>query len=96
MGYKNEHTLQDLLRQMYHHLEMDDVATEMEVRRMYACIVGDLISRLTRECRFKDGVLTVRLASAALRQELFNRRSSLAEKINEALQKKAVKEIRFL
>lgn len=96
MGYKNEHTLQDLLRQTYHHLEMDDVATEMEVRQMYARIVGDLISRLTRESHYKDGVLTVQLASAALRQELFNRRSSLADKINEALNKKAVKEIRFV
>lgn len=96
MGYKNEHTLQDLLRQLYHTLEMDDVATEMEVRQMYVRIVGDFISRLTLECRFANGVLTVRLASAALRQELAYRRTSLAEKINEALNKKAVKEIRFL
>lgn len=96
MGYKNEHTLQDLLRQMYHRLEMDDVATEMEVRQMYGRIVGDFINRLTRECRFSDGVLTVRLASAALRQELTYRRTSLADKINEGLNKKAVKEIRFL
>lgn len=96
MGYKNEHTLQDLLRQMYHRLDMDDVVTEMEVKQAYVRIVGDLISRLTRDCHFQDGVLIVRLASAALRQELTFRRTSLADKINETLNKKAVKEIRFL
>ena len=94
--YSNEHTLQDLLQQAFHRLEMDDTVTEIEVRRIYNALVGDLISRLTWSLSFKDGVLTVRLASAGLRQELFYRRSSLAEKINENLGRKAVKEIRFL
>ena len=94
--YSNEHTLQDLLKQAFRRLEMDDTVTEIEVRRQYNILVGDLISRLTWSLSFKDGILTARLASAALRQELFYRRNSLLEKINDNLGRDAVKEIRFV
>ncbi|MBP5645717.1 MAG: DUF721 domain-containing protein [Bacteroidales bacterium] len=94
--YSNEHTLQDLLQQAFRRLDMDDTVTEIEVRRMYNALVGDLISRLTWKLTFKDGVLTAKMASAALRQELFYRRNSLMDKINDNLGRKAVKEIRFL
>ena len=94
--YSNEHTLHDLLKQAFHRLDMDDTVTEMEVKRLYKALVGDLISRLTRSVTFKEGILTARLASAGLRQELFYRRNSLAEKINQNLGRNAVKEIKFL
>lgn len=94
--YSNEHTLQDLLKQAFRRLDMDDTVTEIEVRRQYNILVGDLISRLTWSLSFKDGILTARLASAALRQELFYRRNSLLEKINDNLGRNAVKEIRFV
>ena len=94
--YSNEHTLQDLLKKAYHRLDMDDTAREMEVVRVYRALVGDFISRLTTKVRFADGVLTVQLASAALKQELMYRRSSLTEKINESLGFPAVKKIVFV
>ena len=94
--YSNEHTLQDLLRKAYHRLDMDDTAQEMEVVRAYRSVVGDLISRLTTKARYTMGVLRVELASAALRQELYYRRSSLTDRINETLGSTAVKKIEFV
>ena len=94
--YSNEHTLQDLLSKVYHRLDMDDWATEVEVRTAYRAVVGDWLSKLTISVRYDKGNLTVRLASAALKQELFNRRSSLAEKINESLGRQAVHKIIFV
>ena len=94
--YSNEHSLQDLLKSVYHNLDMDDTADEIEVKDAYSRVVGDLISRLSRSVRFSQGTLTVQLASAALRQELFYRRDSLAEKINEAIGRRAVKKIVFV
>ncbi|MBR3488933.1 MAG: DUF721 domain-containing protein [Bacteroidales bacterium] len=91
--YSNEHTLQQLLKQAYHRLDMDDTAREMEVVQVYGVVVGDFIKRLTQRVSFSQGVLTVQLASAALKQELAYRRSSLAETINEALGYVAVKKI---
>ncbi len=96
MSYTNEHTLQDLLQQAFRRLDMGEAVTEIEVRRAYKSIVGDLISRLTWDLAFKDGILTARVASAALRQEMFYRRTSLADKLNETLGTNTVKEIRFL
>ena len=94
--YSNEHTLQDLLKRAYHRLDMDDTAQEIEVVRVYRSVVGDLISRLTTKARFAKGVLTVELASAALRQELAYRRTALMERINETLGSTAVKKIEFV
>ena len=94
--YSNEHTLQELLSQTFRRLEMDDAVTEMEVRRIYNAIVGNLISRLTWSLTLKEGVLTVRLASAALRQEMSYRRSSLAGKINDTIGHNVIKEIKFI
>ena len=93
--YSNEHTLQDLLKRVYHKLDMDDTAREMEVVRVYRAVVGDLISRLTVTVRFAQGVLTVRLASAALGQELAYRRTTLADRINDGLGYQAVRELRI-
>ncbi|MBO4600151.1 MAG: DUF721 domain-containing protein [Bacteroidales bacterium] len=94
--YSNEHTLQDLLTKAYRRLDMDDTACEMEVRRAYGVVVGDFIGRLTTAVRFSQGTLTVQLSSAALKQELFYRRHSLAEKINEAAGRKVVNKIVFV
>lgn len=94
--YSNEHTLQDLLMKAYHRLDMDDVVDEMKVCDTYKRVVGDLISRLTWKVSFKEGVLKVQLASPALKHELWHRRESLAEKINEAIGRKAVKKIVFV
>ena len=94
--YSNEHTLQDLLKKAYRRLDMDDTVMEMEVRRAYEKTVGDLIGRLSRIVGFAGGTLTVEVASAALRQELWQRRESLAGRINEAVGRPAVKKIVFV
>lgn len=94
--YKNEHTLQDLLKKAYHRLDMDDTVLEMEVKRAYNSVVGDLIARLTQSLRYKEGTLAISMPSAALRQEMWYRRQSLAGRINDTLGRQAVHKIIFL
>lgn len=94
--YSNEHTLQDLLRMTYRKLDMDETVMEMDVKRAYNSVVGDLISKLTRSVRFSQGTLTVSVLSAALRQELWHRRESLAGRINDTLGSSVVKKIVFV
>jgi hypothetical protein len=94
--YSNEHTLQDLLKKAYHRLDMDDTANEMEVKYAYSKVVGDFINRLTYAASFRKGTLTLSIASAALKQELFYKRTSLAEKINEAIGRNVVNKIIFV
>ena len=94
--YSNEHTLQELLSKAYHRLDMDEWATEVEVRTAYKAVVGDWLSKLTLTAKYDKGTLTLRLSSAALKQELFYRRSSLAERINDTLGRQAVHKIVIL
>lgn len=93
--YSNEHTLQDLLKRAYRSLDMEETVTEIEVKTVYERVVGDLITKLTWKIRFKNGTLALSVASAALRHELWYRRDSLMEKINEQLGRKVVHNIVF-
>lgn len=93
--YSNEHTLQDLLKKAYRRLDMEETATELEVKDVYEKIVGDLISRLTWKVSFKNGILALSIASPGLRQELWYRRESLVSRINDILGRQAVKKIVF-
>ena len=93
--YSNEHTLQDLLKKAYRRLDMEETATELEVKDVYEKVVGDLISRLTWKVSFKNGILALSIASPGLRQELWYRRESLVTRINDILGRQAVKKIVF-
>lgn len=77
-------------------LDMGQFASEEEVRRVYHYLTGDLIYKLTTLLRYRDGVLKLRFAAAALRQEMTYRRESLREKINSELKGEVVKKIVIL
>ncbi|MCR4659286.1 MAG: DUF721 domain-containing protein [Bacteroidales bacterium] len=93
---ERDYSLGAWLKKAYQSVNMDETATEFEVRNAYRRIVGDLIVKLTWEVRYSNGTLRVKLASAALSQELYSRRDSLRLKINEALGRNAVKQIVFM
>lgn len=76
-------------------MDMDDTYDEMEVVRVYNGVVGELISKLTRQIHLDQGILRVKVASPALRNELSYKKESLKERINSLLDRKVVKEIQF-
>lgn len=84
-----DYYLQGALRRLDH----GDFADELRVERVYRQLAGDLISRLTMSVQFTKGVLSLRVASAALRSELMRRRESLRVKINDHLGAEVVKTI---
>ncbi len=87
--YTIDHFLQRALRR----LDLGEVADEARVERVYRQLAGDLISRLTPSVLYSRGVLTLRLSSAALRHEMFNRRESLRQRINDQLGAEVVHKI---
>ena len=84
-----DYYLQGVLRRLDH----GDFADELRVERVYRQLAGDLISRLTMSVQFTKGVLSLRVASAALRSELMRRREGLRVKINDYLGAEVVKTI---
>lgn len=89
----HEHTIADLLKQVYERMDMVDAVQELQVRQAYYGAVGDLIGRLTKEVHFANGELRVKLLSAALRNELGYKKQDLIDRINQLLNVPAVKKI---
>lgn len=89
---KNVYTLQDVLSKVYKDLDLEDKVCVYEVKRAYNDVMGSLIVKLTEYLKVEGGTLNVKLASAALRQELSMRKTSIVGQINDKLGGKAVVE----
>ena len=90
---QEDRTVDYFMERFFRRYELTDTASEMRVERIYRALVGDTISRLTIKLAYKNGTLRLRLASAALRQELSFRRESLRHAINDQLGSEEVKKI---
>ena len=64
--------------------------------QQWADILGPTIARYSRDIEVKDGMLRVRITNAALRQELFEQRFRLIQKLNDAVGGEAITDIRLL
>lgn len=68
---------------------------QYEVVTLWPTLVGEQIARVTTAKRMENGVLLVEVSNAPWRAELTMRRGEIARKINVAVRKNVVKEIRF-
>lgn len=91
----NEHTLQDLMKQMFKDCDMIDKANEMDIIKTYRFVVGDLISKLTQDIKLRNKTLYVKISSAALRNELSYKKQDFIIKINSELNYSAIDSIVF-
>lgn len=91
-----ERKVGDLIGSIFHKMELDELADELEVVRVYRGVVGDLISRLTTEIHYQKGELRVRYASAALRTEMSFKKQDLINKINEVMGRRVLTKITLL
>lgn len=59
-------------------------------------IMGPQVADLTSKIEVKDGVLYVHIHSAALRQQLFECRFQLRDRLNAAMNAQVIRDIRLL
>ena len=90
---QEDRTLDYYMQRFMRRYEMGELASQMQVERVYHALVGDLISRLTSSVVFTNGTLRVRVMAAALRSELTMRREQLRSRINDELGAEVVKKI---
>lgn len=76
--------------------DLEKPLLEHRVVEQWAEVLGPTIARFSRDIEVKDGMLRVRITNAALRQELFEQRFKLIQKLNTAVGGEAVKDIRLL
>ena len=75
--------------------KLDTQVDEYRACELWPRLVGPGINRYTVSRDVRGGVMYVRLSSAVLRNELMMGRSSLIQRINEALGREVIHEIVF-
>ena len=75
---------------------MEKPVLEVQIEEVWPQVMGDVVTRLTRSVEVKDGVLLVRVNSAALKTQLFENRFELVRKLNEAVGAQVIKDCRIL
>ena len=79
-------------------MQQEDIETtvlEHKALNLWGQVVGPGVNRLTTERYVDDGVITVKIASAALRNDLMLSRSHLIAQLNQLVGKPVIKEIIF-
>ena len=83
--------INDLLQKEH----LDVALDEHRASALWPQIVGDGINRYTISRSVRNGVMTVRLSSASLANELMLIRANIIQRINEALGREIIHEIIF-
>ena len=84
-----------VLRDFLEETALQERMDELKAIEIWPKAVGPGISSLTSRPTVKNGVMSVGVPNASLRQELHMNRSRLCAVINEMLGKEIIKEIRF-
>ena len=85
----------DVLRQTLQQQGMSGRLYETRAVALWPAVVGEEIAALCGRPYVNDGVMTVHVRMASLRQELNMSRSSLRRIINETLGRETIREIYF-
>lgn len=75
---------------------LEQSVLDVQIEEVWPRVMGDVVNQLTRKVEVKDGVLYVRVNSAALKTQLFENRFELVRKLNEAVGAEAIRDCRIL
>lgn len=93
MKRQNAMSVGEIIDQVLREARADARFDEHHAVALWPQIVGPGINAYTLGVTVKNGVMTVQLKSAALRNELMMSRSMLCQRINEALGHEVIREI---
>ena len=89
-------SLGDALVQYLRETGLEKPVLEVQVEEAWPKVMGPIVLKLTRSVEVKDGVLYVRVNSAALKTQLFENRFELIRKLNEAVGATVLTDCRIL
>ncbi len=90
---KNENKIGDLIRAFSEDKKIKSGLVRKKVESAWVELMGQYISNETETIRLDQGVLTLRITSASLRQELHYSREQIMEKLNEYLGESYIREV---
>lgn len=96
MSITNSQSITDALVNYLRESGLEQSVLEVQIEEVWSQVMGDVVNRLTRSVEVREGVLYVRVSSAALKTQLFENRFELVRKLNEAVGAKAIHDCRIL
>lgn len=94
LHFGNIKSLGDVIKEWVEaHEGMQPKLQEACIARDWSKIAGNSTARHTADLFLRNGTLTVRLRSAALRSELHMRRSAIADRVNEYYGREVVNKV---
>ncbi len=75
--------------------DIEDAVLEQKALRLWQQVVGPGVNRMTTERYVENGVITVKISSAALRNDLMLTRTAIIAQLNELVGKPVIREIVF-
>ncbi len=75
---------------------LEQSVAEVQIEEAWPQVMGEMIARMTRSVEVKDGMLIVRVTSAALKAQLFENRFELVRKLNEYVGLAVIRDCRIL
>ena len=91
----NSLSLNDALVACLRENGLEQPVLEVQVEEVWPQVMGEVVNGLTRSVEVKDGVLIVRVNSAALKAQLENR-FELVKKLNDAVGAPVLRDCRIL
>ncbi len=91
----NERTLKEILSQFVKSRPIKSKYALVKIKDVWREQLGSSIQQYTTDIRFRNGILTVQLSSAPLRQELIYGKVKLIELLNEAMGEEIIKDVKI-
>ena len=92
----NSLSLTDALVAFLRESGLEKSVLEVQIEEAWPKVMGDVVTRLTRSVEVKDGMLIVKVNSAALKTQLFENRFELVRKLNEYVGSPVIRDCRIL
>ncbi|MFZ6052227.1 DUF721 domain-containing protein [Halocola ammonii] len=89
----NQSQLGDVIKDLLKIYKMEDKYNEVEVANAWSDLMGNAIMRKTRELRFRNGQLMVRLDSGVIKEEFSMAKEKIIDLMNEKLGKNIITEL---
>ncbi len=89
----NQMSLKDAISGFMKTFRLEGKVQEVQIREKWEEVMGKTISHYTTNIWLRDGVLTIVLNSAPLKQDLMFQKESIQKRLNDELGQYAVKEI---
>ena len=75
---------------------LEKSVAQQNAMEVWANVVGENVSKNTVPVDVQHGILTIKTETPAWRQELHFQKKTIVEKLNKKLNKKVIKDIRFI